>query len=129
VLTSRPLYCAAVLSSRFMLPDLLSDLELPGEVVWANPNGESGIHFADVSENARVMLSTWLADHAKQVPPQEPAPRPDCKLTDLSIGGCYAETPSPFPEKTHVLLKLRAGRTTRNCRLSPRHAPFPWDVN
>jgi hypothetical protein len=108
VLASRPLYCSAVLSARFMLPNLLSDLELSGEVVWANPNGESGIHFADASENARVMLRTWLADHAKQIPPQEPALRPDCRLTDLSIGGCYVETPSPFPEKTGVLLKFRA---------------------
>ena len=96
VLASRPLYCSAVLSARFVLPDLLSDLELPGEVVWANPNGESGIRFADVPANACVMLRTWLADHAKQAPLQEPAPRPDCKLTDLSIGGCYVETPSPI---------------------------------
>jgi hypothetical protein len=109
LLASRPLYCSAGLSARFMLPDILSDLELPGEVVWANPNGESGIRFADAPENTRVMLRTWLADHAKQAPLQEPAPRPDCKLTDLSIGGCYVETPSPFPEKTHVLLKFRAG--------------------
>ena len=109
VLASRPLYCSAVLSVRFMLPDLLSDLELPGEVVWANPNGESGIHFADIPENARPMLRKWLADHAKQAPLQEPVPRPDCKLTDLSVGGCYVETPSPFPEKTHLLLKFRAG--------------------
>ena len=108
VLASQPLYCSAVLSARFMLPNLLSDLALSGEVVWANPNGESGIHFADVSENARVMLCAWLADHAKQIPLQEPALRPDCRLTDLSIGGCYVETPSPFPEKTGVLLKFRA---------------------
>jgi CheY-like chemotaxis protein len=109
VLASRPLYCSAVLSAHFMLPDLLSDLELPGEVVWANPNGESGIRFADVPENSRVILRTWLAAHAKQNPLREPVLRPDCKLTDLSIGGCYVETPSPFPEKTHLLLKFRAG--------------------
>jgi CheY-like chemotaxis protein len=111
VLASRPLYCSAVLSARFMLPDLLSDLELPGEVVWANPNGESGICFADVPENARATLRTWLADHARQTPPQEPALRPDCKLTDLSIGGCYVETASPFPERTRLLMKLRVGGT------------------
>jgi hypothetical protein len=109
VLASRPLYCSATLSARFALPDLLSNLELPGEVVWANPNGESGIHFADVPENAHVILRTWLAAHAKQNPLREPVLRPDCKLTDLSIGGCYVETPSPFPEKTHLLLKFRVG--------------------
>jgi len=108
VLASQPLYCSTVLRARFMLPDLLSDLQLPGEVVWANPNGESGIRFADVPENMRAALRTWLADHARHAPPQEPAPRPDCRVTDLSVGGCYVETVSPFPEKTHLLLKLRA---------------------
>jgi CheY-like chemotaxis protein len=108
VLASQPLYCSAVINARFILPDLLSDLQLPGEVVWANPNGESGIRFAEVSADMRGALRIWLADHARHAPPQEPAPRPDCKLTDLSIGGCYVETVSPFPERTHLLLKLRA---------------------
>jgi hypothetical protein len=108
VLASQPLYCAAVVNARFILPDLLSDLQLPGEVVWANPNGESGIRFAEVPEDMRGALRKWLAEHARQAPPQEPAPRPDCKVTDLSVGGCYVETISPFPERTHLLLKLRA---------------------
>jgi CheY-like chemotaxis protein len=108
VLASQPLYCSAVLHARFILPDLLSDLQLPGEVVWANPNGESGIRFAEVPEEMRGTLRTWLADHARQAPPQEPAPRPDCKVTDLSVGGCYVETISPFPERTHLLLNFRA---------------------
>jgi CheY-like chemotaxis protein len=108
VLASQPLYCSAVVNARFILPDLLSDLQLPGEVVWANPNGESGIRFAEVPEDMRGVLRKWLAEHARLAPPQEPAPRPDCKVTDLSVGGCYVETISPFPEKTHLLLKLRA---------------------
>jgi CheY-like chemotaxis protein len=108
VLASQPLYCSAVVNARFILPDLLSDLQLSGEVVWANPNGESGIRFADVPDDMRGALRKWLSEHARQTPPQEPAPRPDCKLTDLSTGGCYVETISPFPERTHLLLKLRA---------------------
>lgn len=108
VLASQPLYCSAVLNARFILPDLLSDLQIPGEVVWANPNGECGIRFAEVPEDMRRALRTWLADHAREAPPQEPAPRPDCKLTDLSVGGCYVETISPFPERTHLFLKLQA---------------------
>jgi hypothetical protein len=108
VLASQPLYCSTVLHARFILPDLVSDLQLPGEVVWANPNGESGIRFAEVPAEMHAALRTWLADHARQVPPQEPAPRPDCKLTDLSVGGCYVETVTPFPERTRLLLKMRA---------------------
>jgi hypothetical protein len=32
---------------------------------------------------------------------------PHCKLTDLSLGGCYVETDSPFPEHSLVDLCLR----------------------
>ncbi len=111
VLASKPLYCSSLFNASFTLPDLLSNLELPGEVVWANPNGESGICFAEVPENIRVELRTWLAGHARQTPPPEPVLRPDCKLSDMSLGGCYIETASPFPEKTRLLLKVRVGET------------------
>lgn len=110
LLASQPLYCSAVLKARFMLPDVSSALEVPGEVVWANPNGESGIRFAETPESVRVALRRWLIEHAKQVPAPEPAPRPDCRLTDISVGGCYIATPSPFPEGTQLSLKLRAGK-------------------
>jgi CheY-like chemotaxis protein len=109
LLASQPLYCSAVLNAHFRLPGLDSDLEVPGEVVWANPNGESGIRFAGIPERTRVALRKWLKEFAKPAPAPEPTPRPDCKLTDLSLGGCYIETPSPFPERTTVLLKMRAG--------------------
>ena len=32
---------------------------------------------------------------------------PHCKLTDLSLGGCYVETDSPFPERALVELCLK----------------------
>ena len=109
VLASQPLYCSAMVSTRFTLPDLQVELDLPGEVVWANPNGESGIRFADRSESDSKILRTWIAEHSKPVAALETTPRPDCRLTDLSVGGCYMETPSPFPEKTRLLLEFRAG--------------------
>ena len=31
-----------------------------------------------------------------------------CKLTDLSLGGCYVQTESPFPQSSAVDLCLRA---------------------
>lgn len=110
VLASQPLYCSAMVSARFRLPDLGTQLDLPGEVVWANPNGESGIRFADIAENECRTLRTWILEHSKPIAPPEPAPRPDCHLTDLSLGGCYMETPSPYPEKTPVLVEFRAGK-------------------
>ncbi len=108
VLAAQPLYSSAGLFARFTLPDSPSELEFHGEVAWANPNGESGIRFREMPESLRASLRGWLQDHATQLPAEEPASVADCQLTDLSLGGCYVETPSPFPERTHVILTLRA---------------------
>ena len=35
---------------------------------------------------------------------------PHCKLTDLSLGGCYVETDAPFPERALVDLCLKTER-------------------
>jgi hypothetical protein len=53
-------------------------------------------------------LKTWLLANAAEVPPDEPDPVSTCKLTDLSLGGCYVETESPFPERALVDLCLKA---------------------
>jgi hypothetical protein len=110
LMAARPLYCSALFTLNFGLPGTAIDLKLQGEVVWANPNGESGIRFVDVKAETRQELTTWLLHHAKPVAPPEPLPQSDCKLTDISLGACYMETPSPFPEGTCLLLKFRAGR-------------------
>jgi CheY-like chemotaxis protein len=110
VLAAQPLYRSAIFGLTFGLPGTPTELKLQGEVVWANPNGESGIRFASNAEVTRQRLRAWLLDHVKPVPPPEPMPQPDCTLTDLSLGGCYMETPSPFPEGTCLILKLRTGQ-------------------
>jgi len=40
--------------------------------------------------------------------PPDPDPVAHSKLTDLTLGGCYVETESPFPEQSGVVLCLRA---------------------
>lgn len=107
VLASQPLYPLAHLDARFTLPNSPSEIELSGEVAWANPNGESGVRFRETPESLRAALQCWLAENIKSVH-IEPETVPDCKLTDLSVGGCYIETASPFPERTQVNLILRA---------------------
>ena len=107
VLASQPLYPLAHLDARFTLPNSPSEIELSGEVAWANPNGESGVRFRETPDSLRAALHCWLAENIKQVQ-VEPETVPDCKLTDLSLGGCYIETASPFPERTQVNLILRA---------------------
>src|SRR5215469_264099 len=108
VLAPQPLYPSARLRARFTLPNSPSEFEVSGDVAWANPNGESGIRLVDTPDSLRAALHNWLSENYKETAPDEPQPVGDCQLTDLSLGGCYVETASPFPKRTHVRLILRA---------------------
>lgn len=108
VLAAQPLCPAARIGARFTLPDGKTELELRGEITRANPNGESGVRFVDLSSNARNTLKAWIAANAPELPPPDIDPVTQCKLTDLSPGGCYVETESPFPEHAAIEICLKA---------------------
>ncbi len=108
VLAAQPLCPSVSLTVRFALSDIDPDMEARGEVAWANPNGQSGVRFIDVSENLRARLKAFVAAHAPELPPDDPEPVSQCELTDLSLGGCYVETESPFPERSRIVLCLKA---------------------
>jgi CheY-like chemotaxis protein/c-di-GMP-binding flagellar brake protein YcgR len=108
VLAAHPLCPAASISCRFCLLDSSKEVEVHGEVAWANPNGQSGVRFVDLSENLRGSLKAWVAAHAPELPPEDPEPVSQCRLTDLSLGGCYVESESPFPERSGIMLTLKA---------------------
>src|SRR6202042_2691682 len=57
----------------------------------------------------RSQLKIWLGAAASNISEGAEETVPHCKLTDLSLGGCYVETSSPFPEKSLVDLCLRTG--------------------
>lgn len=107
VLSAQPLYPSAAVSGRFVLPGGENEIEPHGEVAWANPNGQSGVRFTDLSESLRNTLRQWVGANAGELPPDDPEPVSQCKLTDLSLGGCYVETESPFPEHSGIVLTLR----------------------
>jgi DNA-binding response OmpR family regulator len=107
VLVAQALHPGASLQVSFALPNSPAEFELMGEVAWANPNGESGVRFVDIPESLRAALRCWLRENA-QAPVASVEALPDCKLTDLSLGGCYIETASPFPERVRVAVTLRA---------------------
>lgn len=44
----------------FTLPDVASCLKIPGKVTWADKNGNAGVRFEDVSENAKRRLQLWV---------------------------------------------------------------------
>jgi CheY-like chemotaxis protein len=108
VLASQPLCPAATIHARFALPDQDTELDVRGEVAWANPNGESGVRYTDIPANLRQTLREWVIANAAEILPEDPEPVSVCRLSDLSLGGCYVETESPFPERSGIVLCLKA---------------------
>ena len=109
VLTAEPQAPGSLLNFRFQLPDGSLEVDAHGQVAWANPNGQTGVHFLDLEESMKAQLKVWLnaAAVANGASPDEAVPH--CKLTDLSLGGCYLESESPFPERALVDLCLKSG--------------------
>lgn len=108
VLAAKPLAPGQAISVKLCLPPDIAMLA-HAQVVWANPNGQSGLQFMDSDQQQAGALSAWLGANAPQLPPQDPEPLSDYKLSDLSLGGCYIETLAPFPQNTRIDLCLRVG--------------------
>ncbi len=109
VLTAEAQTAGSLLGFRFQLPDGALDVEAHGQVAWANPNGQTGVHFVDVPESVTANLKAWLKAATANVGAEPEESVPHCKLTDLSLGGCYVETDAPFPERALVDLCLKSG--------------------
>ncbi len=107
VLTAEPLDGGSLLAFHFQLPDRALEIEARGEVAWANPNGQTGVRFLDLTEASSAELKVWLQAAASigGAGPNETVPH--CNLTDLSLGGCYVETNAPFPERALIDLCLK----------------------
>jgi DNA-binding response OmpR family regulator len=110
VLSAQPLQQSQALHVHFSLPDL-SQIGATGQVAWANSNGQAGVEFVDFPDGQKEIVQDWLSANAPEGPPPEPEPIANCKLSDLSLGGCYVESESPFPVNTEVELSLRASNT------------------
>ncbi len=108
VLAAKPLASGTLVHFCFELPEGVLSIEGDAEVAWASSNGQTGLRFLDISGPMRDQLSHWLAAHAHEALPEEAEPVSKCKLTDLSLGGCYVETESPFPQASAIDLCLRA---------------------
>lgn len=107
VLTAAPQTSGAVMNFRFQLPDGSLEVHANGQVAWASPNGQTGVRFLDLEQSIKAQLQVWLAA-AAVIPTGPEEAVSHCKLTDLSLGGCYVETESPFPEQALVELCLKA---------------------
>jgi DNA-binding response OmpR family regulator len=88
------------------LPGSDRTLEIQGELAWEGTGEVAGVRFKDPTDEQRKMLRQWLT---KQLPePDEDDPPVNCGLSDLSVGGCYLTTNSPFPRGTRVVLSIKA---------------------
>jgi len=108
VLTAEPQVAGSLLAFHFKLPDGAVDVEARGQVAWANANGQTGVHFLDLPEAKVTELRKWLRAAALAVGTVPDETVPHCKLTDLSLGGCYVQTDAPFPEGALVDFCLKA---------------------
>jgi CheY-like chemotaxis protein len=108
VLTAEAQTVGSLMAFRFQLPDGAVEVDAHGQVVWANANGQTGVHFVDVPEPVKVKLREWLKSAAVGAGASEDETVPHCKLTDLSLGGCYVQTDAPFPESALVDLCVKA---------------------
>jgi DNA-binding response OmpR family regulator len=87
------------------LPGTNETLNIYGELAWGGSGDQAGVRFKDASDEQRKMLREWLNS---QLPDPEPDDPPvNCRLTDLSTGGCYLTTNSPFPRGTRVILSIK----------------------
>jgi len=88
------------------LPGSDRTLEIQGELAWEGSGEVAGVRFKDPTDEQRKILRNWLS---KQLPePDEDDPPVSCGLSDLSVGGCYLTTNSPFPRGTRVVLSIKA---------------------
>jgi CheY-like chemotaxis protein len=108
VLTPQAMVPATAVHIRFGLPGSGIAVDADGEVAWANPNGETGVRFRELTGELRQAMQEWLAKNKPELPALEAEETIEGKLTDLSLGACYVETESPFPEQLGVTLRLRA---------------------
>ena len=105
VLTAEVQVPESLLGFRFQLPHGV-EIQAHGRVAWANPNGQTGVHFLDIPQAVSAELKKWVQSAANLGGgPDETVPH--CKLTDLSLGGCYVETDAPFPERSLIDLCLK----------------------
>jgi hypothetical protein len=89
----------------FTLPGSTQVFAVKGEAAWQNPGGQIGIRFTDLTVDLSHTLRVWLNENSPESEKDDPPV--GCKLTDLSLGGCYLELASPFPVRTRIVLSMR----------------------
>src|SRR6202142_4544317 len=106
VLAAHPLPSESLVHASFALPGG-GNIDGEAEVALTTANGQIGLRFVEMDAEMGQHLNAWLVAHSQDALPGEVDAVTQCKLTDLSLGGCYVETESPFPQSSAVDLCLR----------------------
>jgi CheY-like chemotaxis protein len=91
---------------RFTLPGSANALHVDAEFAWEGSGTQVGLRFQDPSPEVARELHEWLGRNTPEIEKDDPPA--SCHLTDLSLGGCYLDSSSPFPVSTRVTLSMRA---------------------
>jgi len=89
----------------FELPGMGQTLEIHGELAWEGNGDQAGVRFKNATDEQRNTIREWLGSHLPEPEPDDPPV--NCRLSDLSPGGCYLTTNSPFPRGTRVILSIK----------------------
>ena len=87
------------------LPGMDGKLELHGDLAWEGNGDKVGVRFKDATDEDRSILRQWLNSQLSEPEPDDPPV--NCCLSELSRGGCYLTTSSPFPRGTRVILSIK----------------------
>jgi hypothetical protein len=89
--------------AKLALPDGTLRLSNVVEVAWESTS-QVGFRFMDLDPDSHSSLKKWLATQQPDLDPDDPPVK--CKLTDLTLGGCYLQIRAPFPARTNVILSM-----------------------
>jgi DNA-binding response OmpR family regulator len=87
------------------LPGMDQKLEIDGVLAWEGNGAQAGVRFKNPTDEQRNTLRQWLNSQSPEPEPDDPPV--NCRLSDLSLGGCYLTTASPFPRGTRVTLSIK----------------------
>ncbi len=90
----------------FTLPGSAKALQVDAEFAWEGTGTQVGLRFHDQSPEFECELREWLSRNTPDAEKLDPPLR--CQLTDLSLGGCYLQSPSPFPISSRITLTMSA---------------------
>jgi DNA-binding response OmpR family regulator len=88
------------------LPGIDEKIELQGELAWEGKSDQAGVRFKDATDDQLKTIRKWMNSQLSESD-EDNDPPVKGRVSDLSLGGCYLKTISPFPRGTRVVLSMK----------------------